>query len=163
MNNLLKYKEKKEAKPLPKKEKNKKLFNPSIENFDPVTGEKIATDNQQRILANMEASSEAKNTKRAPYSKEETVKDAATGGSLSYLIGRTMNLRDSKRLKFLTSSRKHGVLGLAAAGLAAGGSVKKQKSDYNRQQASREFISGKETGRSTAYKKYLATKYKIKD
>ena len=152
-------------KPLPPVVKNKKIYNPSFENFDPNTGEKTATldPQKQRILANMEAGSEARNTRRSPYSKEETIKDAATGGSLSYLIGRTMSLKDSKKLKMLTSSRKHGILGLAAAGLAAGASVKKQKSDYNRQQGAREFMAGKETGRSSTYKDYLSKKYEVKD
>jgi len=153
--------------PKPKKKKlkskNRKLFNPDFSNYDTDTGSKIAEDSSSKYLANMEAASEARKTRRSPYNKEETLKDAATGGSLSYLVGRAMNLGDSKKLKFLTSSRKHGILGLGAAGVAAALSVKKQKGDYNRQQAAREFVAGKETGRSSAYKKYLKSKYKIED
>jgi len=153
-----------EKKPLPvkkqyKKKKNKPLFTDDFSSFDTSTGEKVASSDMS--LAKMEAISEAKKTRRSPHNKEETVKDAATGGSLSYLVGRTLNLKDSKRFKSLTSGRKNGVLGLAAAGVAGVMSAKKQKSEYNRQQASRELLSGKKTGRSSAYKNYLSSKYNL--
>jgi hypothetical protein len=135
----------------------------NFEKFDPVTGEKTASNGQQAALANMEAAGEARKTRRAPHSKEETVKDAATGGSLSYLVGRAMNLKDSSKRKWLTSSRKHGALGLAAAGVAGAMSVKKQKSEYNRQQGAREFIVGKDTDRAKAYKNTLKQKYNVKE
>jgi hypothetical protein len=139
--------------------KNKPVFKEDFSAFDPVTGEKVAAGDLS--LAKMEAVSEAKKSRRDPHNKEETIKDAATGGSLSYLVGRTLGLKDSKRIKALTSGRKNGILGLAAAGVAGAMSAKKQKSEYNRQQASRELLSGKKTGRSTAYKDYLEKKYSL--
>jgi hypothetical protein len=143
------------------RKKNKVLFNPDFSTFDTSTGVKVAS--RATTLASFEASSEARKTRRAPVSKEETAKDAATGGSLSYLVGRAINMKDSKKVKFLTSTRKHGILGLAAAAGAAAMSAKKQKSEYNRQQAARELITGARTGRSEAYKKYLKSKYSIGD
>ncbi len=142
-----------------KKVQNKPIFKEDFSKFDTDTGEKIAAGDLS--LAKMEAVSEAKKARRDPHNKEETAKDAATGGSLSYLVGRTMGLKDSKRIKSLTSGRKNGMLGLAAAGVAGVMSAKKQKSEYNRQQASRELLSGKKTGRSSAYKDYLGQKYEL--
>jgi hypothetical protein len=141
------------------RKKNKVLFSPDFSTFDTSTGGKVAS--RATTLASFEASSEARKTRRAPVSKEETAKDAATGGSLSYLVGRAINMKDSKKLKFLTSTRKHGILGLTAAAGAAALSAKKQKSEYNRQQAARELITGSATARSEAYKKYLKSKYAI--
>ena len=143
------------------KEKNRPLFNDDFSKFDTETGDKTATDGADIALAKMEALSEAKKTRRAPFNKEEAIKDAVTGGSLSYLMSRTLGLKDSRRIKALTSGRKNGLLGLAAAGAAGAMSIKKQKGEYNRQQASRELLSGKKTDRADEYKNYLKSKYNI--
>jgi len=140
------------------KNKNKKVFNIDFSRFDTGTGEKTA-DDSDRNLARMEAISEAKKTRVSPSNNEETIKDAATGGSLSFLVGNSAISKDSKRIKMLTALRKKSILGLAGAATAAFASHRKQKGEYNRQQASRELIAGKKTGRAKAYSEYLNSKY----
>ncbi len=150
-----------------KKAKNKKLFpdksnvrslkSPSFSNFDPVTGEKVAekTDGTQNRLANMEASSAAKGTREAPSNTEETIKDIGTGGALG-TVGAAAILPKK------TSFKAKGIMA-TGIGLGAGFlSLRKQKNEYNKQQAARELLAGKPTGRSSQYKSYLEGKYKLK-
>ena len=147
------------------KKKNDKVFdlNPNFAKFDTETGEKIAEDSEQLTLARMEAMGEAKKTKRSPSNAEETAKDAATGGSLAFLTASSAISKDSNKIKALTSMRKRGLVGVAGAAAAGALSQRKQKSEYNRQQAAREMVAGKETGRSSSYKKYLESKYRLGD
>jgi hypothetical protein len=146
-------------KPLTLKKKNRKLVKTDFANFDPTTGEKIAS--HEMSLAKMEAYADARQTRRSPSNKEETLKDAATGGSLAFLVGNSAISSNSKRIKALTSMRKKGLIGIAGALGAGALSQRKQKSEYNRQQASRELLSGKHTGRSDAYHKQLSSKYNL--
>lgn len=145
-------------KPL-KKKRNKKVFPTDFSQFDPVSGDKIADSSHQLGLAKMEALADAKKNRRSPGNKEETLKDAATGGSLSFLVGNSAITKDSSNMKSLTALRKKGLIGLTGAMGAGILSLRKQKSEYNKQQASRELLVGKETGRSSAYKEYLKNKY----
>ncbi len=134
---------------------NKKLFSPSFENFDPVTGEKIAQKKEVSArLANMEAASAAKGTREAPSSTEETIKDVGTGTALGS-IGAHALMR--KERPFKTKA----IIGLGAGALAGYLSRRKQKSEYNKQQAAREFLAGGETQRGKQYKGYLSDKYDI--
>ena len=151
---------KKKQKPMFRK-KNAPLFSSDFSRFDPVTGDKVAE--QQMSLAKMEAFSDARKTRRSATNKEETLKDAATGGSLSFLVGNSTITKDSSRVKSLTALRKKGLIGITGALGAGALSLRKQKGEYNRQQASRELLAGKETDRSSAYKNYLEKKYKLKD
>jgi len=146
--------------------KNTKVFDFST--FDPATGEKIANSSIQSLneeskknalLARMEAASEARGKRTSPISTEESIKDALTGGSAAFLVGNALIGKDSSRVKWLTAARKKGLLGLGAAALAAGMSVRKQKSEYNKQQGARELLAGKKTNRAEAYREYLASKY----
>ena len=151
-------------KPKPfKKKRNKKLLDINFAQFDPDTGEKIANPiqvAQQNNLAKMEAVSDALGRRRVPSNKEETLKDAATGGSLSYLVANSAITKDSKRIKALTMLRKKGLIGLTGALTAGLLSRIKQRGEYNRQQAARELLTGKKTARSIAYRNYLRNKYK---
>ena len=150
-----------------KKKKNALLFPTDFSKFDTSTGEKIADDSanndnySNRSLAKMEAVSEAKETRTSPRDNEETLKDAATGGSLSYLVANPTINKDSKKLKWLTAGRKRGLVGLVGAAAAGALSLRKQKGEYNKQQASRELLSNKKTGRSIAYREYLKNKYSL--
>ena len=159
--------EKNKEKPAFKKAKNKKLFpdksetaalkSPNFSSFDPVTGEKVAekTDDTQNRLANMEASSAAKGTREAPSNIEETIKDVGTGGAIG-TIGAAALMPQK------TSFKKKGIIA-TGIGLGAGFlSRRKQKNEYNKQQAARELLAGKKTGRSAQYKTYLEGKYKLK-
>ncbi len=151
---------KKNEKPkLFERKKNQPVFKTDFSKFNTDTGEKVA--NVQMNLARMEASSEAKKNKRSANSNEETLKDSATGGSLAFLVASPAITKDSTRIKALTALRKKGLIGVAGAIGAGVLSRKKQKSEYNQQQAARELIAGKETGRSSAYKKYLSGKYRL--
>ena len=156
-----------DKKPTIKKPGNKKvkdiLKDTDFSKFDPITGDKVAGDDEQRRLANMEMNADARKSRNAPSSKEETLKDAATGGSLSFLTASGAIAKGSKRFKGLTAMRKKGIVGLVGAGIAGGLSQKKQKSEYNKQQGARENLAGKETGRSSAYKGMLKRKYDIND
>lgn len=140
--------------------KNKKVFSDDFSKFNTDTGDKIAGE-KDLSLARMEATTEAKKSRRSASNKEETVKDAATGGSLAFLVGNAAISKDSARLKGLTALRKKGLIGIGGAIGAGVLSRRKQKSDYNRQQASRELLAGKKTGRSSAYKGYLENKYEL--
>lgn len=157
MNNII-DKNKKQKSVL--KKKNVPLFPTDFSKFDPATGDKIAE--QQMNLARLEALSDAKGARTSATNKEETLKDAATGGSLSYLVGNSAITKDSNRIKSLTALRKKGLIGIAGALGAGVLSLRKQKGEYNRQQASRELLVGKETDRSTAYKNYLEKKYNLR-
>ncbi len=142
------------------KKENKKLFSPSFENFDPVTGEKVAQKKEVSArLANMEAASAARGTREAPSNTEETIKDVGTGAALGTLGAHAVLEK--------ATLRKKALIGLGIAGVAGVLSRKKQKSEYNKQQASREFLAGGETERGKQYKGYLAGKYslgkKVKD
>jgi len=152
-----KNEKKKPQKPILKK--NKPVFSGNFADFNPETGEKVADAQQQGALAKMEALGEAKKTRRSASNKEETLKDAATGGSLSFLVSNSAVAKDSTRFKALTALRKKGLIGVGGAIGAGVLSQRKQKSEYNRQQASRELFAGKKTGRSEAYKSYLNGKY----
>jgi len=143
-----------------KKKRNKKLVSTDFSQFDPNSGEKIADTSQQMNLAKMEALADAKKTRKEPSNNEETLKDAATGGSLSYLVSNSAITKDSARIKALTMLRKKGLIGLTGAIGAGLLSRRKQKAEYNKQQAARELLTGKKTGRSAAYKDYLVNKYK---
>ncbi len=136
------------------KKENKKLFAPSFENFDPLTGEKVA--NKKEVsgrLANMEAASAARGTREAPSSTEETIKDVGTGAALGTLGAHAVLEK--------ATLRKKALIGLGIAGLAGVLSRKKQKSEYNKQQAAREFLAGGETERGKQYKGYLSGKYSL--
>jgi hypothetical protein len=122
-----------------------------FEKFDPETGEKIANENMSKKLAVMEARAEALGKRTAPVNYEETLKDAATGGSLAFLVSHDP----------INNMRWKGAIGLASAVGAGALSLRKQKSEYNKQQGSRELLAGKKTGRASAYKGYLLDKYKI--
>ena len=142
-----------------KKRSNKPLF--QFDKFDPVTGEKIANSTEKssgedpnkimksKSIALMEARADAMKGRSSPMSGAETLKDGATGGSLSFLLANA------------TGMKRKGLIGLAGAVGAGALSLRKQRSEYNRQQAAREFLSGRGTGRSTAYKGYLKGKYNI--
>jgi hypothetical protein len=99
----------------------------------------------------MEARSESLGKRTAPVNYEETLKDSATGGSLAFLVSHAP----------IKNMRLKGAIGLASAVGAGALSLRKQKSEYNKQQGSREFLAGKRTGRASAYKGYLMDKYKI--
>ncbi len=142
------------------KKENKKLFSPSFENFDPVTGEKVAQKKEVSArLANMEAASAARGTREAPSNTEETIKDVGTGAALGTLGAHAVLEKATLRKKEL--------IGIGIAGVAGVLSRKKQKSEYNKQQASREFLAVGETEIGKQYKGYLAGKYslgkKVKD
>jgi hypothetical protein len=143
-----------------KKEKNKTLKSilgdyVSFSKFDPITGDKVASSKSdkdegiKRALANMEMSSDARKGRTSPNSVEETLKDAATGGSLSFLTASSL----------LKSTKMKGVAGLAGAIGAGALSAKKQLSEYNKQQGARENIVGRKTNRSEAYSKMINKKY----
>jgi len=147
-----------------KKNKNKKIGLLAFENFDPVTGDKIADDQgslENKRLAQLELLADVKGKRSAPSSSEETTKDIATGGSLAYLMGNTLINKDSG--KIFSATRKKGIIGGLGA-LASGVlSLKKQRSEYNKQQGARENLVGKDTDRAKAYKKALSDKYHIKE
>ncbi len=139
------------------KKENKKLFSPSFENFDPLTGEKVAQKKEVSArLANMEAASAARGTREAPSNTEETIKDIGTGAALG-TVGAHALMPDKTTLK------RKAFIGAGVAALAGYLSRKKQKSEYNKQQASREFLAGGETERGKQYKGYLADKYDLGD
>ena len=133
--------------------------------FDPVTGDKVASvgkdDNTTvaKRMAVLHAVADARGRRTSPSNVEETLKDTATGGSIAYLLGRAMNFKDSKRFKFLTGNKKEALFGLSTAGLASILSLRKQKNEYNKQMAARELLANKQTGRAQLYKKMLESKY----
>lgn len=131
--------------------------------FDPITGEKTAGQEEQKRLAHMELSADARKTRTSERSIEDTLKDSSVGGSLSFLTASSAISKDSNKIKALTALRKKGLIGVVGAGIAGALSVKKQKSEYNRQQGARENIAGKETGRALAYKDMLKRKYNLND
>jgi len=135
----------------------------SFSKFDPITGEKVAETEVEdkeasesgRRMANMEMGADARKTKSSPNSPGETLKDAATGGSLAFLTSNSL-------IKGVHSGRIKAGIGLAGAIGTGLLSAKKQVSEYNRQQGARENIAGKQTGRSKAYRKMLTKKYDTK-
>ena len=135
---------------------NKKVFSPSFMGYDTTTGEKIATKKEVPArLANMEAASAAKGTREAPSNTEETIKDVGTGAALGSLGAHAL-------MNKATSFKHKAYVGLGAGAVAGYLSRRKQKNEYNKQQAAREFLAGGQTGRSDTYKKYLAEKYDVK-
>ena len=147
----------KEKKKVFKIKENKKLFTPSFMEFDTSTGEKVANKKEVSArLANMEAASAAKGTREAPSNTEETIKDVGTGATLGSLGAHAaMNKNTSFKVKAM--------VGLGAGALAGYLSRRKQKNEYNKQQAAREFLAGGETARGKKYKGYLSSKYEVGD
>ena len=144
----------KEKKKIFAKKENSKLFTPSFMNYDTVTGDKIAEKKEVSArLANMEAASAAKGTREAPSSTEETIKDVGTGAALGTLGAHAL----LQKAKF----HHKAYVGLGAGALAGYLSRKKQKNEYNKQQAAREFLAGGDTDRGKEYKRYLGSKYSV--
>ena len=138
-----------------KMKENKKLFKPSFLDYDTATGEKIAQKKEvSSILANMEAASAAKGTREAPSNTEETIKDVGTGAALGSIGAHAL-------MNKATSFKRKAYVGMGVGALAGYFSRKKQKNEYNKQQAAREFLAGGETDRGKTYKGYLASKYKV--
>ncbi len=124
----------------------------SFSKFDPITGEKVATEKDTataRRMAAMERETDARQSRTSPVSLPETMKDAATGGSLSFLTASTM-------IKSPKIKAGLGLAGTIGAGLA---SAKNQLSSYNRQMGARESILGKNTERGKEYSRQLKKKY----
>ncbi len=149
-----KPRDKEKEKKIFKKKENKKLFSPSFMEYDPVTGEKTANKKEVSArLANMEAASAAKGTREAPSSTEETIKDVGTGAALGTLGAHAaLNTKSFQTKAFV---------GIGAGALAGFLSRRKQKNEYNKQQAAREFLAGGDSDRGKEYRKYLSSKYKI--
>ena len=153
---ITKNKTKEKKKTFTRKE-NKKVSTPSFLNYDTVTGEKTANKKEVSArLANMEAASAAKGIREAPSNTEETIKDVGTGAALGSVGAHAM-------MNKKTSFKRKAYVGLAAGALAGYLSRKKQKNEYNKQQAAREFLAGGETARGKTYKGYLSSKYKVGD
>lgn len=147
-------KEKQKKKVFAKKE-NKALFTPSFLGYDTNTGEKVAQKREVSArLANMEAASAAKGTREAPSNTEETIKDVGTGAALGSLGAHAL-------MNKATSFKSKAYVGLGAGALAGYLSRRKQKSEYNKQQAAREFLAGGDTDRGKKYRKYLGSKYDV--
>ena len=147
----------KEQKKIFKIKENKKLFTPSFMEFDTATGEKVANKKDVSArLANMEAASAAKGTREAPSSKEETIKDVGTGAALGSLGAHAIMNKNSP-------FKHKAIVGIGAGALAGYLSIRKQKNEYNKQQAAREFLAGGDTARGKTYKGYLSAKYKVGD
>jgi len=148
----------KNKKPKAKNKTLKSLFanSTSFSDFDPITGEKVAKDDSSskkessKAMANMEMSADARKTKATPLDGVETLRDAATGGSLSFLTSSSL----------LKNNKIKGAIGLAGAIGSGVLSAKKQMSDYNKQQGARETIAGKKSARSKAYADMINKKYK---
>jgi len=157
----------KKIKPRAKRKKNPLFEIYPMAKFNPDTGEKVAdtqpeNPNTSRKMALFEAMADAKRSRTEPVSKQETAKDSITGSGLGLLAGHVIVGKDSNKLKWLTAGRKKGLIALGGAALSGVASVGKQLSEYNRQQGSREMLSGKQTDRSLSYKKALEKKYGLK-
>lgn len=157
MNNL-DQKQPKKKPSIFKRVKNNTLYTLNLSKYDPVTGDKIAKENEpnpenvkRSRLAYMEAVSRSKSNKEAPTDNVETARDAGLGGSLGMLGAHVLMGKSSLQRK--------GLVGAAATIGSGLLSVSKQKSEYNKQQASRELLSGVKTDRSSDYKNYLDKKY----
>lgn len=152
MNNIQPLNEKP---PIKKKKKKKKGISlsdlnivKSFSNFDPITGDKTA-DEKSEYLKRLELQSEALKGQTEPYSVKQTLKDAGTGGSLAFLGSSVL----------FKNNRLRGLIGVGSA-LASGYLSKKdQLARYNKQQAARELLIGKNTSRARLLKKMLDKKY----
>jgi len=140
--------------------------------YDPITGEKIATqlpekkeenreatpaspaqsvaDKVMRMRkAQFEAMADALKDKKQPVDLWDTAKAATLGTTAGFVASNALNL----------SRRKMGILSLGLGGIVGAMDVKKQIADYNSQMAARETLLNDHTDRQKAYLKYLKEKY----
>jgi len=146
--------------------KKKYVINPNkkidLSKFDPYTGEKVATpvlpmQNQpvspdvikKRKLEALELRADANRTQTQPVDWLHSAKSGTVGATGAYVLANLFNLK----------RRTQGLASLALGGLIAGLDAKRQISNYNRQMAAREVISGVNTPRAQAYTQMLRNKY----
>ena len=138
-----------------------------MSDFDPITGEKIATtiNNNNNVptlpsrnnyvvkqKAKMEILADARKDQKKPTDLWEAAKQGTLGTTLGFLAGNVGEL-----------SRRHtGLLALGLGGIMTGMSLKKQLGNYNNEMAARETLLGQHTDRQKAYIAEIKNKYGIK-